>query len=259
MQVTQPAFAVLDVGLDQVARLAAAAMTLFALHKLGGDEFGGAALHDLPVEPRHHLVEQGTVAEQKPRLQEGSADRHVRLRLADALVDRPRRMADFESHVPQAVEDDLGDLLAPGGLLVGKQEQKIDVRARRHQAAAVAAGRHDRHPFAFRGALRRIKLGHREGVDHPNEVILHPGEPRCTAAALAFLQQQRFGLRGTFCEHCLEALSNGGPFLALDGGCELLHLGDERVGVEECIWFMRRRSRGHASSDTRSFTPCHGS
>src|SRR5260370_9030741 len=87
---------------------------------------------------------------------------------------------------------------------------------------------------------------------------MHPGESRCTAAALAFLQQQRFGLRGTFCEHSLEALSNGGPFLALDGGSELLHLGDERVGVEQGVRFMRRGRGGHASTDIRSFTPCHG-
>ena len=34
---------------------------------------------------------------------------HVRLGLADALVDRARRVTDLQAHVPQAVEDRLGD------------------------------------------------------------------------------------------------------------------------------------------------------
>ena len=39
MQVAQPALAVLDVGLDQIAGLAGAPVALFPLGKLGGDEF----------------------------------------------------------------------------------------------------------------------------------------------------------------------------------------------------------------------------
>src|SRR6185437_637279 len=56
VQVAQPAFAVLDVGLDQVARLAGAAMPLLALGELGGDELCRRALHDLPVEALDQLV-----------------------------------------------------------------------------------------------------------------------------------------------------------------------------------------------------------
>ena len=40
VQVAQAALAVLDVGLDQIARLAGAAVALLALGELGGDEFG---------------------------------------------------------------------------------------------------------------------------------------------------------------------------------------------------------------------------
>ena len=40
VQVAQAALAVLDVRLDQIARLAGAAVALFALGELGGDEFG---------------------------------------------------------------------------------------------------------------------------------------------------------------------------------------------------------------------------
>src|SRR5690348_17981249 len=67
MQVAKPALAVLDVRLDQIARLAAAAVALLALGELGGDELRAGALHHLFVEPRHHLVEQLPVAEQEDR------------------------------------------------------------------------------------------------------------------------------------------------------------------------------------------------
>ena len=58
VQVAQAALAVLDVRLDQIARLAGAAVALLALGELGGDEIGAGALHDLLVEARHQLVEQ---------------------------------------------------------------------------------------------------------------------------------------------------------------------------------------------------------
>src|ERR1700731_4842563 len=68
VEVAQSALAVLDIGLDEIARLAAAAMSLLALGELGGDEFGGGALDHLPVEAGDHVVEQDAVAEQESRL-----------------------------------------------------------------------------------------------------------------------------------------------------------------------------------------------
>ena len=56
VQVAQAALAVLDVGLDQIARLAGAAVSLFALGKLRGDEFRRRALHDFLVEPLRQFV-----------------------------------------------------------------------------------------------------------------------------------------------------------------------------------------------------------
>ena len=150
VQVAQPAFAVFDIGLDQIARLAGAAMALVALGELGGDEFGRGALRHFLVEPRRHFVVELLVAEHEPRLQERGADRHVGLGLADAFVDRTRRMADLQPHVPQAIEQRFGDRFAPGGLFVRQQKQQIDVGAGRQQAAAIAAGRHHRHAFGFR-------------------------------------------------------------------------------------------------------------
>ena len=58
MQIAQAALAVLDIGLDQIARLAGAAVALLALGELGGDELGGGALHHLLVETRRQLVDR---------------------------------------------------------------------------------------------------------------------------------------------------------------------------------------------------------
>ena len=131
VQVAQAPFAVLDVRLDHVAKLAGAAMALLALGELGGDEFRGAALRHFLVEAGGQLVVELDVAEQIPRLKERGADGHIGLGLAYRFVDRARGVADLQSHVPQAIEQGLGDGLAPRRLLVGKQKQKIDVRARR--------------------------------------------------------------------------------------------------------------------------------
>src|SRR5689334_2003216 len=62
MQIAQATFAVLDVGLDQVAGLSGAAMALLTLGELGGDEFGGRALHDVLVETSNQLVIERSVA-----------------------------------------------------------------------------------------------------------------------------------------------------------------------------------------------------
>ena len=158
VQIAQAALAVLDVRLDQIARLAGAAQPLLALGELGGDELLAGVAHDILVEARDELVVERAVAEQIARFEQRGADRHVGLGLADALVDRARRVPDLQPHVPQAIENAFGDGLAPGGLLVGKQEQQIDVGAGRQQAAAVAAGRDHRHALGVRRRGRAIEL-----------------------------------------------------------------------------------------------------
>ena len=193
VQVAQPAFAVLDVGLDQIAGLAGAAVALLALGELGGDEFRAGSLHDLLVEARDELVVQLAVAEQKARLQQPGADGHVGLGLPDALADRARGVADLEPHVPQAIEDRLGDGFAPCRLLVRKQEQQIDVRARRQHAAAVAAGGDDRHALGFRGVLRAIEMLGGELEQHADDLVLHEAEPLGTAPPVPVPDQQPLG------------------------------------------------------------------
>ena len=161
VQVAQAALAVLDIGLDQIARLPGAAMALLALGEFGGDEFGRGALHHLLVEARDQFVVERLVAGQEARLQDRGADRHVAARLPDRFIDRARGVADLQPHVPQAIEDGFGDLLAPGGLLVGQDEQQIDVGFRRHQPAAIAAGGDHRHALGAGRDRRAIEMPRR--------------------------------------------------------------------------------------------------
>ena len=206
VQVAQAALAVLDVRLDEIARLAAAAVALLALGELGRDEIRPGALHHLLVEARHQLVEQLLVAEQEARFEQRGADRHVRLGLPDALVDRAGGVADLQAQVPQAVENGLGDRLAPGGLLVGQQEQQIDVGTRRHQPAAVAAGRDDRHALRLGGVFRWVEMLEHEFEQDADDVILHSAKPLGAAAALAVLQEMPLGIGAAGGQHAFHPL-----------------------------------------------------
>jgi len=236
MQIAQAPLAVLDVGLDQIARLPGAAMALLALGKLGGDEFPGSAAHHLLVEAEPELVKELAVPEQEAGFEDRGAHRHIGLRLADALVDGTSGVADLEPHVPQAIEDRLGDGFAPGGLLVRQQEQEIDVGAGRQDAAAVAAGGDDRHVLGPRGIARRIKMLLGEFEQQADDLVLHEAEPLGAAATPPVLEQQLLGLCPPAPERGLEKLADGIAPVTVAAGVALgdgLQLGRDRGRIEE--------------------------
>jgi hypothetical protein len=215
VQIAQAAFAVLDVRLDQIARLADPTQALFALGELGGDEFGAGTLGDLLVEAGDELVEQLLLAEQEARFENGGADGHVRPRLADAFVDRAGGVPDLQPHVPQAIENRFGDRFAPRGLLVGKQEQEIDVRSGRQQAAAIPAGRDNRHVLALGRILGGVEMGGGELVEDADDLVLHLREALGAGAALAVLEQKLLGLGASLGKRRLQALRHRQAQLAL--------------------------------------------
>ena len=137
------------------------------------------------------FVVERLVAGQKPRLEDRGADRHVAARLPDRFIDRARGVADLQSHVPQAIENGFGDLLAPGGLLVGQDEQQIDVGFRRHQAAAIAAGGDHGHALGAGGDRRAIEMPRGGGVEDADDLVLHEAQPLGAAPAVAILAAAR--------------------------------------------------------------------
>ena len=225
VQVAQAALAVLDVGFDQIARLSGAAMPLLALGELGGDEFGRGALHHLLVEPRHQFVVERLVAGQEPGLEDRGADRHVAARLPDRFIDRARGVADLQPHVPQAIQDGFGDLLAPGGLLVGQDEQQIDVGFRRHQPAAIAAGGDHRHALGAGGDRRVIEMARGGGEQDADDFVLDETQPFGAAPAVTILQQHRLRHRAGFDHLGLQQLRHRGAENILASGM----LGGERI------------------------------
>ena len=99
----------------------------------------------------------------------------VALGVAQALVDRARGVADLQAQVPQQVEHELDDLLAARRLLVGQQEQQIDVGERRQLAAAVAADRDDAQLLGRAGVGGGIDALVGEVEDHPDQLVHQEG------------------------------------------------------------------------------------
>src|SRR5690349_2271580 len=65
-------------------------------------------------------------------------------------------MTDLEAGIPQEIEQELDQALAPRRLLVGQEEQEIDVGARRQRAAPIAADRNHRDALRRRRVVRLV-------------------------------------------------------------------------------------------------------
>ena len=211
-------------------------MAFLALGEFGGDEFRRGALHHLLVEPRCEFLEQLGIAKEVARFEQRGADGHVRLGLADTFAHRACGVADLQPHVPEAVEQRLGNRLAPGGLLVREKKQQIDVGARRQQTAAVATGRHHCHVLGFRWHLRGIKRPPDEFEQDADDLILHLAQPLGAAPPVAVLEQKPLGLRARRCQRRFEALRRGRAQFALASGIslgELFQIGEDRRGIDE--------------------------
>ncbi len=201
------------------------------------------------VEAGDHLVEQALVAGQEARLERCRPDRHVGLGHADAIVDRAHGMTDLLAEVPQNVEDVLGDLLAPGRLLVGQDEQQIDVRTGRQRGAAIAAHGSQRHRLGFGRVGVGIDILGGELMDGSDDLVL--GLAQVPGAAPALAGAQQFGLGGDAClgQRLLGLGQQGGPRLCRAGRvvADLVeHRGNDVLGahVGEHGFGWRRLSLG---------------
>ena len=205
LQVAQAALAFLDVGLDQIAAFALARMALVALGQLGFDKVAAVAGGDLGPEFLAQLFVERLVAPQIARLQDGGADGDVLLGQPHAFGQAAGGVADLQPQIPQHVEDEFDDAFAPGGLLEGAHEQKIDVRAGRQLAAAIAAGRHHGDAFGAGRVLGVIDMLGGEVVDHLDDGVLQPRQgARRGQAGQAFLLHRVLHLLAAFQEGGLD-------------------------------------------------------
>ena len=175
MEIAQTALAVLDVGLDAVAQLTGAPVALVALGHLGLDEVLGGALYHLALEAPHQVFKQRLVAEDQAGIEKGGADGDVGACQLERLIDGARSVTHLQAEVPEQIEHIFDDALTPGRLLVGQQEQQIDVREGCQQTAAVAAGRHDGHVLGVGWIGGAVDVGDGVVVDEADQLVLECG------------------------------------------------------------------------------------
>ena len=171
-------------------------------------------------------------------------------------------MADLQPHVPETIENGFGDRLAPGGLLVGKQEQQVDVGLRRHQPAAIAAGGDDRHALGVGRHQALVEVLRRRLVQQADDRVVQVAQPLGAAAPVPVLQQLRLGGGASLREFALEKLGDRcakGVVAALELAGQRLDLGADAHGIE--LRLDRRGLLGddriHAQSDNGRFARCH--
>ena len=275
VQVAQAALAVLDVRLDQIARLPAAAVRAPRVRRAWRRRIRRRCRARPPC--RSALISSSksfAVAEQEARFEDGGADGHVRLGLADAFVDRARGVADLQPEVPQAIEDRFGDQLAPGGLLV-RAAGTAD-RCRSRAPAGRGRSRRWRRPPCVRpsdGILRRIEMLRAKSnsrrmisssIRHSRSAQRRPWRS---------FKQQLLGLGAAFGERGLQPLRHSRPQLvlvaAMRSGRKFFELGrnsarasirsSPRAGAsDDCAQVIdSKRSHGHSDSGAR-VQPSHG-
>ena len=89
-----------------------------------------------------------------------------------AFGERARGVPDLQTHVPQHVENEFDDALAPRRFLVGPHEKQIDVGAGRQLRASIAARRHHGEAFGLCRILRVVEMLGREIVENLDDDIL---------------------------------------------------------------------------------------
>ena len=147
-------------------------MARIALGQLGFDKILPAARGDFGPEFLPQLFVERPVAPEESRFQQRCADGDVLFGEAQSIREQTRRVADLQAQVPQHVQDEFDDALAPGGLLERADEQQIDIGSRRQHSAAIAAGGHDREAFGSGRIWRRIEMLHREIIENLDRSVL---------------------------------------------------------------------------------------
>ncbi len=229
-------------------------MALVAFGKLGGDEFWAGVLGHLVVEAGDQRVVERALAGDVAGFQNRRADGHVGAGKPHALIDAAGGVADGEAEVPEQIEDELDDALAPRRLLVGQQEEQIDVGARRQRSAAIAADRHHRHVFGGAARAGEIDVAGGEAKDGLDDRVLQGRQVGGAGRTLAVLLEARLGGGTALGQHLLDARHDGDARLRrqearLTG--ELGQLGLESLATDR--GFGSGKRLGHGARDSQDF------
>jgi hypothetical protein len=131
---------------------------------------------------------------------------------------------DLQAEIPQHVQDVFDDLVAPGCLLVGEQEEQIDVGTGGEGAAAITADRHHRHVLGGRAVLGAVDMRCGKIVERTDELVHQMREPGGADRAAAILHQHLLGDAPAFEDarlderaHLVPDLRGGAVAAMLDG------------------------------------------
>jgi hypothetical protein len=147
-------------------------------------------------------------------------------------------VADLQSHVPQTIQNGLGDLLAPGSLLVGQDEQQIDIGFRRHQAAAVAAGGDDGHALGAGGNRRVIEVTRGGREQDADDFVLHETQSLGATPAVTIPEKDGLRRRAGLDQLRLQQFGHGGAESILASGMllgERIDRGGDPRGIETLV------------------------
>ena len=115
------------------------------------------------------------MADEEAVFEKSGADGVVFAAKPQAIFHCAAGMADLEPQIPQDVEHRFDDALGPGGDLVGREKQQVDIRKRRHLAPAIAADRQKRQAFALGRVHQRVQPGCGEVESAADQAIGQPG------------------------------------------------------------------------------------
>ena len=200
VQIAQAALAFLQIGFDDIAAVAHALVTGFALGQLFGHEGAGGAGHHFLAEPGIGFVEQRLITPDEAGFQKGGAHRHVGTSDADHVVQAAGGVAHLQAQIPQQIEQSFDDLFAPRRLLPRRDEHDVHIGKRRHLAAAVATHRRQRQPFGLGGIGQRIEAGHHRIAGKAQQLIGQEALGGGHFQAAAGVRFQPFGNLGTASE-----------------------------------------------------------
>ena len=125
------------------------------------------------------ILEQCSITANVAGIQKRCLHRHIGARHLNAILDGANRIAHIKTHVPEKIEDFLGNILNASAVLAVMEEHDIDVRVRVQLPPPISSGGHERYLFPAPALIAHIadyalkQLLH-EDIDHLGNGAHHP-------------------------------------------------------------------------------------